>query len=77
MEMIALMGVVPGLLAVNPGIFPVPLAARPITVLVLVQENVVPAPTGLETTVTGVPMPLQYVWSEIGFTVGVGFTVMA
>lgn len=59
MEMIPLIGAVPVLVAVKPGIFPVPLAARPITVLLLVQEKEVPAPTGLEFTVTGTPALLQ------------------
>lgn len=69
------MGAVPALVAEKAGIFPVPLAARPMDVLLLVQVNVVPAPTGLETTVTGTPMALHQAWLGIGFTVGVGFTV--
>jgi len=35
---VALIGVVPGLVAVNEAIFPVPLEANPIAVLVFVQE---------------------------------------
>ena len=55
----ALIGEIPALEAVKAGIFPVPLAARPINVLLLVQEKVVPAPTGLLTGVIGAPIVLQ------------------
>ncbi len=74
--MVPLTGTVPRLVAVKPGIFPVPVAASPITVLLLVQEKVVPAPTGLETTVTGTPALLQKTWLATGSTAGVGKTVM-
>ncbi len=74
--MLAKMGAVPGLVAVKAEILPVPMAARPMAVLLLTHENVVPAPTGLVITVTAAPAALQYVWSETGSTVGVGLMVM-
>ena len=46
------------LVAVNEGIFPVPLAARPIDVLLFVQVNVVPL-TDPDKLVTGANAPLQ------------------
>ncbi len=74
--MVALVVVVPVFVAVKAGILPVPLAARPIPGLLLVHEKVVPAPTGLETAVSGAPIPLHQDWLGIASTVGVGFTVM-
>ena len=59
--MVAVMGSVPGLVAVNAGMFPVPIPARPMAGLLLLQENVVPAPTGLVTEVMGAPTVLQKV----------------
>lgn len=53
------MGVVPGLVAVNAGISPVPLVARPTVVLLFVHKKVVPVTTGLETNVIGAPTVLQ------------------
>ena len=61
MLMLAITGVVPVLEAIKPGIFPAPLAARPIVGLLLVHEKVVPLPTGLVTMVGFTPMPLQKV----------------
>ena len=46
------------LVAVNEGIFPVPLAARPIAVLLFVQVNVVPL-TGPNKLVIGATAPAQ------------------
>ena len=56
---IALVGLVPAFTAENAGISPVPLLASPIAGLLLVQENVVPAPVGPITGVTGTDIPLQ------------------
>ena len=42
--MVAVMGVEPELVAVKTGIFPLPLAASPITVLLFVQLYMVPVP---------------------------------
>ena len=58
-SIVAPTGVIPMLVAVKPGIFPVPPAARPMVGLLLVQEKVVPAPTGLETGVEEAPAELQ------------------
>ncbi len=76
MVIAALIGAIPLLVAVNAGISPIPLAARPMAVLLLVHVKVVLIPTGLLTGVIGAPIVLQNVWSGIGFTVAVGFTVM-
>jgi hypothetical protein len=41
--MVAVMGAAPALVAVNAGVFPVPLAASPIAAFEFVQSNVAPA----------------------------------
>jgi hypothetical protein len=74
--MAAFIGEIPLLVAVNAGMFPVPVAARPMAVLVLDHVNVAPPPAGLETVVTGTPVVLHHAWSGIMLTVGEGFTVM-
>lgn len=56
--MVAITGTVPVLVAVNTGISPVPLAARPIVVLLLVQLKLLPD-TGPVTGVAGTASPLQ------------------
>jgi hypothetical protein len=56
---VALTGIVPAFTAENAGISPVPLLVSPMAGLLLVQENVVPAPVGLVTGVTGTDIPLQ------------------
>lgn len=56
--MVATTGAVPGLVAVNTGILPVPLAARPIEGVLLVHAYVVPA-TGLPNVTSVVRAPLQ------------------
>ena len=61
--------------AVNEGTFPLPLAAKPIEVLLFAHVNVVPA-TGPESVVVGTTIPLQKVLFAIGLTVGDGFTVI-
>ena len=60
------------LVAVKDGmLFPEPLAASPIAVLLLVQVNVVPG-TGPAIGVIGTVVPAQCDWSGIVFTVAVG-----
>ena len=73
--MVATCAVVPLLVAVNEAISPVPLAARPMLVLLLVQLYVLPATAPLNDTVV-VAAPLHNVWLETEATVGVGLTVM-
>ena len=63
------------LIAVNDPILPVPLAARPMLVLLLVQLYTVPA-TGPVIVTAAVDAPLQTVWFAIALTAGVGFTVI-
>ncbi len=55
---VAVIGAVPVLVAVNEGRAPVPLAASPIAVLLLVQVNVVPL-TGLVNVIAEVVAALQ------------------
>jgi hypothetical protein len=72
---VATSGAVPLLTAANEGTSPIPVAASPIDVLLLVQLKVVPA-TGPLTVTCVVAAPLQTAWSAIAFTIGVGFTVI-
>jgi hypothetical protein len=58
---------------VNVGILPVPLAPKPIEVLLFVQVNVVPATAPVK--LAEVEAPLHTTWLDTAFTVGVGFTV--
>ena len=53
---------------------PVPLAARPMAGLLLVQLNTVPATAPVKACVT--VAPAHTTWLATGFTVGIGFTVM-
>jgi hypothetical protein len=63
------------LVAVNAGVSPAPLAARPIAVFEFVQANV--APAGVLTKAEGgIEVPSQTEIFVIGFTTGVGSTVM-
>jgi len=73
--MVAVTGTLPVLVAVNAGIFPVPLAARPMEVLLFVQLNVVPVTAPVKFTGL-VVAPLHKVWPAGWATFGVGFTVM-
>jgi hypothetical protein len=73
--MVAVMGDVVGLIAMNDGIFPVPDAPKPIEVLLLVQVYTVPV-TGPLMVTAAVAEPAQTAWFAIAFTDGVGFTVM-
>ena len=65
----------PELTAGNAVIFPSPLAARPMEVVLFVQLNVVLATAPVKFTAS-VETPLQRIWSEGSVTVGVGFTAM-
>ena len=58
MLIVAVIGDVVALVAVNEGILPEPLAARPIAVLLFVHMNVVPL-TGPDKFVNGVSVPAQ------------------
>ena len=77
MVIIAVIGALVVLIAANAGTDdgPDPLSPRPIAVLLFVQVNVDPE-TGPVRAVTEAEDPLQYVWSAIVVTVGVGFTVI-
>jgi hypothetical protein len=58
MLIVAVIGDVVALVAVNEGILPEPLAARPIAVLLFVQVNAVPL-TGPDKVVNGASVPAQ------------------
>ena len=58
MVIVAVMEAFVVFVVIKEGMFPVPLAPKPILVLLLVQVNVVPA-TGPEITVWGEVSPLQ------------------
>jgi len=73
--MVAEIGDVPVLVAVNEAISPDPLADKPIAVLELVHENVPPAGV-LVKFVEGTDPLLQTVMFAGTITVGVGFTVI-
>ena len=64
------------LVATKLAIFPVPAAARPIVVLVLVQLYTVPATAPVK-VMAAVLAPLHTTCGNTAFTVGIGFTVMA
>jgi len=73
--MVATMGVVPGLVAVNAGTFPLPAAPSPIAVLLLVHENVAPGVV-LVKLVAGTVVLLQTEIFDGTVTTAVGFTVI-
>jgi hypothetical protein len=73
--MVAVTGVVPVLTAGKEAMLPVPLAARPMDVVLLVQLYVVPATAPPKLT-AAVLAPLQTIWLLTAFTVGVGLTVI-
>ena len=75
MVIVAVTGAVVLFVAVNDGISPDPLAARPMAVLLFVQVNVVPL-TGPDKVVEVTLAALQCVWFGTVVTVGVGFTVI-
>jgi hypothetical protein len=70
----AVIGLVPGLVAVNEGNPPVPLTARPIAVFELVQLNVAPAGV-LANEFAPIVVPAQALTFDSAFTLGVGLTV--
>jgi hypothetical protein len=72
---VAVIGVIPALVAVNEGTFPFPLAASPMAVLLLVQAKVAPAIL-LENEVAGTVAPLQTLMLAGTITVAVGLTVI-
>jgi len=74
-EIVAVMGAVEVLVAVNPVISPVPFAAKPIAVLELVQTNVPPAGVLINAVVAIAPL-LQTTIFAGTVTVGVGLIVM-
>ena len=73
--MVAVTGVLPVLVAVNAGVLPLPLAARPMEVLELVHVKVVPA-TLLVYAEAATAAPLQTVLLAGTVTFGVGLTVI-
>jgi hypothetical protein len=68
---VAVTGTSVALVATKDGILPIPLAPRPIEVVLFVHEYVVPATAPLNTT-GAVDVPVHTVWFETGSTVGVG-----
>ena len=72
---VAVTGVVPVLIALNEAMLPVPLAASPIEVVLLVQLYTVPVTAPLNVT-ADVEEALHTVWLVTVLTVGVGFTVI-
>lgn len=72
---VAVTTAVPVLAAVKDGIFPFPLATRPIEDVLLVHAKVVPL-TGLLKLIAEAATPLQSERSATRATVGVGLTVM-
>lgn len=76
---VATSGPLVALVVTNGGISPVPLAARPIAVLLFVQLKTVPAtvpPAVPLNDIMVVVAPVQYALLLTGATVGIGFTVM-
>jgi len=73
--MVAVIGTDPVLIALNPAIFPVPLAARPMAVFEFVQAKAVPE-TELVKPMAATAAPLQTVKSAGTLAVGIGLTVM-
>ena len=72
-------GAVVALVAVKAGILPVPLAASPMAVLLLVQVKLtdpVGPVVGLVKLTGAVSEPLHTVWFVTGLTIGVGLTVI-
>ena len=72
---VAVTGVVPVFTPTKEAMSPVPLAASPIEVVLLVQLYTVPVTAPLNDTAV-VLAPLQTVWLATVFTVGVGLTVI-
>lgn len=74
--MVDVIGMEPGFVAVKGVTLSVPLAAKPMPVLLFVHVNVVPN-TGPEKFTAEVEAPLHNVWSVMLSTAGVGFTIIA
>jgi len=72
---VAVTGAVPVLIAVNGAMLPLPVAVSPIEVVLFVQSNDVPVTLPTKVIVL-VDAPLHKVCGVVGFTVGVGFTVI-
>ena len=72
--MVEMIGEPVAFVVVNEGVFPVPLAARPISVFEFVHAKVAPA-TGELNAEAATVLPAQAVTFVIAFTVGVGLTV--
>ena len=72
--MVPLMGVVPGLVAVNAGTVVMPLAPKPMAVFELVQVTVPPAGV-VANALAGTDAPVHTPKLAGTVTVGVGFTV--
>jgi hypothetical protein len=67
----------PVLIALNEAILPLPLATRPMEVVLFVQLNTVFGTAKVEAkSIDPVAEPLQTVMDETAFTVGFGFTVI-
>lgn len=73
--MVAVTGTSPLLIAVKDGMLPLPLAANPMEVVLLVQLYTVPA-TVPEKFTAAVGALLHTTWLATAFTVGAGFTVI-
>jgi hypothetical protein len=73
--MVEVIGDEVALVAVNEGVFPVPLAARPIAVLLFVHAKVAPV-TGLVNADAATEPPLHTVILAGTTTVGVGLIVI-
>jgi hypothetical protein len=73
--MVAVIGAFVVLVAVNPGILPLPLAPSPIVVLEFVQTKLPPAGLLIK-FVAGTAVLLQTLMFAGTVTVGIGFTVM-
>jgi hypothetical protein len=74
-EIVPVIEDVPEFVAVNDGVFPVPLATKPIAVFEFVHANVAPAGT-LANAEAGTIAPLQNVIFVGGVKTGIGFTVI-
>ena len=75
--MVATTGALVIFTAVKAAILPVPLAARPMLVVLLVQlYTIVPPVVGLVKFTAAVIAPLHTTWLATGFTTGNGFTVI-
>ena len=73
--MVAITGVIPEFVVVKLGIFPLPVAAKPIEVLSFVQSKVVPATFPVK-EIMPLAAVLHFTRFNIAFTVGFGLTVM-